>query len=67
MAASIRCYFDTMQSKFSYKFPKQSGFKTLVSEQKYKNNQKNHKPHIIFTILIYMFILPQNPVVLPRL
>ena len=40
MAASIRCYFDTMNLKRSG-FCAIYSFKILVSEQKYKDNLKN--------------------------
>ena len=49
MAASIRCYFDTISLK-------QSGF--AVSERKYKNNLKNRESQKKIIILMYytMFI-----------
>ena len=42
LLASIRCYFDTINSKQSG-FCKTYSFKILVSERKYKNNLKNRE------------------------
>ena len=55
-AASITCYFDTINLKQSGFYTTYS-FKILVSQQKYKNNLKNRESQKRkITILIYMFM-----------
>ena len=71
-AASIKCYFDTINLKQSY-FCTTYSFKILVSERNIKIISKivNLKKKKEITILIYCIrylcsILPRNAVILPR-
>ena len=67
MAASIRCYFGTINQKQS-SFCTTYSFKTVVSEPKGKNNLKKNDilqfSYIVYNV--YCNVLPRNAVVLPR-
>ena len=66
MAASIRCYFDTIGRK-QCGFCTAYSFKILVSERKYKNNLKNGESQKKYAYKFFKsYVLLQNPVVLPR-